>query len=872
MAVSFVSKALTNNPYISNINQDILFKSMLHKQQNFNQGVQQTDQLLKTLDEQRILNPEHNAYYQEKLNQLTDSINELGDSDFSDRTTMQTIGGLSQRVTKDIRIQSAIDDTTKIRKAQATIELWKTDPKKYKGMYSIQNEEFLKNSIGSYINDKTPTAKFNGAAIPFYDYNDILGKEIKSVQDQIIKTKGYTTTDGKYIRTENGLSAIEIRKIAQNRLESDPQISQQVSIDAWYKYRGTPETTSEFQQYRVQQLMGAKEVFDKQASAQNDANMLDMLHGTRQEIEAKKAKAREQLAFIKQTRDNYDQQIQAAGTLSREQQIQALHKEHVLAGLQSKYQFQSRELKADPIYNYDLMHKDREAALAFKREESDIQFTRDLQMNKLEFEQQLKLKEMDVAKTTGLKKQAYGGYATDPNNLVTTTIGAMGLPTEGLEDYQASYNTLKEAQVKLVEDVAVNFMAAGNLDTAAKVRALIKGKFKPEFDANGKMIKINHPTLAGNSLAPKMAEAVSFMVKNHQRLLNGEPLEESVARQLDSKTKESIGQMSYNMALMGVKANELNGIIDTAVKASGMTPQELKERNRLAALQKTNPDKFTGQVGYGGGYIESEEQRLLAKLNSKYEKAIEPVKAKINQLAEYRKGYTVFGDALKEDGQLQAIIKGRIAQQALSLPGATNAQLRSELAELNVAKITGVRIIPDTQQLIVRGERKDGDKGNPLVKEYTLDFAGTEEWKGVLDQQLQAEHVAGYRELQKQLDTKGKIERAKDTSLQFHTNKSKLNLGITLYKDLNTQEYEVGYLYDNQQHRLPLRLSNNTPFLPNAFSQNPVQWSKTQLDSWVDTHVIPILKRQYELENPNKPLSGFKPTIQDFHRFIQRNY
>jgi hypothetical protein len=117
------SQALSQfNPYIQQVPVDDYVRVGLEKQQQYNQGVQQTQAAINQVAALPIMKQGQQDYMNQRLNQLRSSVSKVVGQDFSQSQLVNQIGGLTQQIASDPIIQSAVQSTARVQANQQRMQ------------------------------------------------------------------------------------------------------------------------------------------------------------------------------------------------------------------------------------------------------------------------------------------------------------------------------------------------------------------------------------------------------------------------------------------------------------------------------------------------------------------------------------------------------------------------------------------------------------------------------------------------------------------------------------------------------------------------------------------------------------------------------
>ena len=215
----------------------VLGKAMQYKQQNYDQNVAQTQQLVNQYAGTDLLKDVDKEYFGQRINTLVNFINESGTRDWSKKSIVNSIqnyigGALDEKVI------NAIGSTKSYRNQMAAIEeIKKSKPE----LWSQQNQDFATRDLDRYLSSTEAGDKYQ--AQTYTNYKDVQ----KTILDnsKMLKDYGveyhYDTVGGNAYFTRIGKKeriAPESAKEYLNMMMT-PDMQNQLAIDGWYTYRNT---------------------------------------------------------------------------------------------------------------------------------------------------------------------------------------------------------------------------------------------------------------------------------------------------------------------------------------------------------------------------------------------------------------------------------------------------------------------------------------------------------------------------------------------------------------------------------------------------------------------------------------------------------
>lgn len=501
MPVSYLSKQPTLTNYVAPFSLDVAQKSLIYKQNQYDQGVAQTQATLDKLGSVEVYADSDKEYLKNKMSYLTENVNKLSGMDFGDRNVLSQIGQLSQVISGDERIINAVSDTAKITSLmKSASELDKA------GKYSIANKKADEKQIQQYLSEKSDLAKskdvrYTGSstATPHFnqdkwslDWATKIGQaKAKESREIIDPATGYKVKI-------SGVSAQEltddIRRIAP------PEVIKQLEIDAAYKYENA-----------------SRESLMKEAQNQLDISNRDYLNN----IEKVKmqyqslpvgSKPREEMEekYKKLTTDRDFLVVENAkkfGTYTDEQLKTFVHSNEFFNGVGTSFSNLTESSTLDPgvAFNYRMQVEKRNFDFKVQNRAEDVIYR----------EREFALKEAKVAGSKAAKEQEMG-ISSDP---VLSTVEKENNQVN-YTDFRASRENLEDTQRQVSSQYIMSFLKQNDTKTYDSIRSKFGGnvfdgnKLKPEVATALKDTKI------GNNLE----QIVQTAKTNRDALLDGKPV------------------------------------------------------------------------------------------------------------------------------------------------------------------------------------------------------------------------------------------------------------------------------------------------------------------------------------------------------------
>jgi hypothetical protein len=308
---SYLDKAPTFNPYVSQLPVEAMVKVGMQKQQQYDEGLEKIQSSIDNVSGLDIANDADKQYLQTKMGELGNKLQGVAAGDFSNAQLVNSVTGMTNNLVKDRNIQTALMSTSQLRKEQQ-----KKEQAIKSGKSSIENEWIFGLQVNDYLSNTKPGQVFNGQYIEYTDVD-------KQLRDLASKLKEVdSSVDNPYIRNEEGktlyydnkgntsldstkgspkfdmvmlttkIKGVGANKILENFMGSlDENAKRQLNITAQYHYRDANYET--FQKEIIETYAEKKKIYSEaliEASVQLNSKKLNPKEKEKLEIEINKAK------------------------------------------------------------------------------------------------------------------------------------------------------------------------------------------------------------------------------------------------------------------------------------------------------------------------------------------------------------------------------------------------------------------------------------------------------------------------------------------------------------------------------------------------------------------------------------------------------
>jgi hypothetical protein len=217
---------------IDSVDVDFMHQVLVKKQEQYDAGYANTQKMFDEVGNIKLLKESDTQYLNDKINQVSDKINNLGNVDYSDTKFTASLNRDVAGIVKDKRVQNAILDKKNYDQLMERYTKLKENPELYKKYYSDYNYMEDMEQVNKYLTDpregvrlsiNTPTFKVD------------LEGQIDSKMKDLMKISRQRS-DGTMIYTNQGLTESELRAKVRGMVTLDPINQKQFSINAKWKY------------------------------------------------------------------------------------------------------------------------------------------------------------------------------------------------------------------------------------------------------------------------------------------------------------------------------------------------------------------------------------------------------------------------------------------------------------------------------------------------------------------------------------------------------------------------------------------------------------------------------------------------------------
>jgi hypothetical protein len=240
-------QSLTNfTPYRQQIPLDEMKQVGMYKQAKYEEGVQKIQTNIDNIAGLDMIRDIDKTYLQSKLNQLGNDLKFVAAGDFSNFQLVNSVNGMTNQISKDENVLTAVSSTSKLRKEQAFME-----EQRKAGKSSPSNDWDFNTKANSWINSSEIGQSFSAKYTPYADVQKKYFEVLKGLHSDLTEQDiPYVIENGKvnYDKTAAAMQRISRETISKEKIENalrsslTPVELEQLSIDGRYTFKDkTPE-------------------------------------------------------------------------------------------------------------------------------------------------------------------------------------------------------------------------------------------------------------------------------------------------------------------------------------------------------------------------------------------------------------------------------------------------------------------------------------------------------------------------------------------------------------------------------------------------------------------------------------------------------
>ena len=512
---SFTDSIPQFNPYVQQLPVEAMVQVGMYKQKQYDEGVQKIQTNIDNIAGLEVTRDVDKAYLQSKLNQLGSDLRTVAAGDFSNFQLVNSVNGMTSQIVRDPNVQNAVNSSAKRKQ-----EIQLMEEARKKGELNPSNEYVFKVKDNAWVNSTELDQSYNARYTPYFDTEKHIRESFKGLEKDGISVDQIFQTDASgNIMMSNGQPVLspymkrlkkkgifpEKVKATIEQAFSDGRVSQQLSIDGQYTYRGYDQET-----------LGQKVLEDKdKIITQYQYELLD--------LNLKKsfgANVNDDIDAIVEKMKGVDKSYNDLYNVAFDNPDSVrgmIYKDDVKRRWTSMYSNidQEEQVLDNPAYK---MRFDEEKELQRRREKS---FDQQLEVKKLENEEKWKKRD-DVwkQKNYNLEVQKAAAEANKKGKAGAGGVSGSGYgdPSKGIE---SPYNTDKDNQAMILADSKYN--AAADSYNANRDNFIFETVLNT--DKNNKAVQNILNEARANGKEMTLSQARGILVNNAAKTLKISPAE-----------------------------------------------------------------------------------------------------------------------------------------------------------------------------------------------------------------------------------------------------------------------------------------------------------------------------------------------------------
>ena len=146
---------------IDSVDVDFMHQVLVKKQEQYDAGYANTQKMFDEVGNIKLLKESDTQYLNDKINQVSDKINNLGNVDYSDTKFTASLNRDVAGIAKDKRVQNAILDKKNYDQLMERYTKLKENPELYKKYYSDYNYMEDMEQVNKYLTDPREGARLS---------------------------------------------------------------------------------------------------------------------------------------------------------------------------------------------------------------------------------------------------------------------------------------------------------------------------------------------------------------------------------------------------------------------------------------------------------------------------------------------------------------------------------------------------------------------------------------------------------------------------------------------------------------------------------------------------------------------------------------
>lgn len=221
--------------FIDSFDENDTAKAMAFRNAKFDEGLNTVQSSINSAAQLPTITEEDRQYLHTKISDLVAKANSTSGMDLSNSMNVKGLESEALDIYNDDTIVSAVTSARNAQNQSALITKYKTEPK-LNGNYGIANEDDYNNQLLKYKKARAEgkSSVFSYQYKNFFDVDTNLQKDLKKLQ-----TDAYSELDKLYFNRIEEITPERIQAVVNNKLSADPRYSEQIKINAAFKYKNS---------------------------------------------------------------------------------------------------------------------------------------------------------------------------------------------------------------------------------------------------------------------------------------------------------------------------------------------------------------------------------------------------------------------------------------------------------------------------------------------------------------------------------------------------------------------------------------------------------------------------------------------------------
>ena len=229
------SNPYRNSQFLDSFDENDAARSMAFRNAKFDEGVNTIQSTVNSIAQLPTITDEDRNYLHSKINSIVEKANSASGLDISNSMNVKALESEAMSIQNDDVIINAVTSAKNHQNQATLINKYKTDPK-LNVNYGIANEDDYNTQLLNYKQKRAAgqDAVFSYQYKNFFDVDANLQKDLKKLQ-----ADAYTELKDMYFNKVEEITPERIQAIVNNKLSADPRYSDQIRINASFKYKNS---------------------------------------------------------------------------------------------------------------------------------------------------------------------------------------------------------------------------------------------------------------------------------------------------------------------------------------------------------------------------------------------------------------------------------------------------------------------------------------------------------------------------------------------------------------------------------------------------------------------------------------------------------